>query len=568
MKGKIFKILRSMMNKKIILIPALCIASFAFSQTRERDLGSEQIEILGEFNPVIKDAVKISGNPVITDTTKKIPVSAYRFSDNKITTTFEADPIPSAKMKAEPLTRINRTHVKGGFGNYSMPLGEIYFNSLRSKDYHFGAALRHLSSSATLPDVAYSGFSNNNVSLFGRYFMDSYTLSADFDYARNAVHYYGFNPETFANIERGDIRQRFNTFNPKIELSSTHKDTLKLMNRTGAEFYNISDLFDGARENHVGVNSSLKKYFGDHLGGLNTNIGFWDLQSPADTAQDVLVSLNPHILTSVNRFNFRVGGILAFETGSDQAGNVFPYPDIEASFDVINKIIIPYAGATGGLERNSYRSLTAINPFMGIYGPLLNTNTRIKGYGGIRGVLSSKMTFNTMFSYSDLKNMPLFVSTIDQVPNRFAVIYDNVRLMNVRAELGYQKTDKLKFLLKGDYFKYDLDVQQYAWHRPELELTFTTFYSLRDKIIVKGDIFYVGKRFATREIMNSPFDYPSFGVFELKPFVDVNLGLEYRYTKHLSAFVNLNNIGAVRYQQWYNYPVQRLNILGGFTYSF
>jgi len=55
---------------------------------------------------------------------------------------------------------------------------------------------------------------------------------------------------------------------------------------------------------------------------------------------------------------------------------------------------------------------------------------------------------------------------------------------------------------------------------------------------------------------------------ELKGIFDANLGLEYRYTKKLSAFINFNNIGAVRYQRWEDYPTQRFNVLGGLTYSF
>jgi len=54
----------------------------------------------------------------------------------------------------------------------------------------------------------------------------------------------------------------------------------------------------------------------------------------------------------------------------------------------------------------------------------------------------------------------------------------------------------------------------------------------------------------------------------MKGLVDVNLGLEYRYTKFLSAFLNLNNLAAQRYQRWYAYPTQKFNLLGGLTYTF
>jgi hypothetical protein len=55
---------------------------------------------------------------------------------------------------------------------------------------------------------------------------------------------------------------------------------------------------------------------------------------------------------------------------------------------------------------------------------------------------------------------------------------------------------------------------------------------------------------------------------ELKGTVDVNAGLEYRYTKRLSLFLQLNNIAALEYNKWNKYPTQRFNLLGGLTYVF
>jgi hypothetical protein len=49
---------------------------------------------------------------------------------------------------------------------------------------------------------------------------------------------------------------------------------------------------------------------------------------------------------------------------------------------------------------------------------------------------------------------------------------------------------------------------------------------------------------------------------------DVNIGAEYRYNKRLSAFIQFNNVASQSYQRWYNYPVQRFQVLGGVTVRF
>ena len=54
----------------------------------------------------------------------------------------------------------------------------------------------------------------------------------------------------------------------------------------------------------------------------------------------------------------------------------------------------------------------------------------------------------------------------------------------------------------------------------------------------------------------------------LDGIVDLNLGLEYRYTKKVSAFINFNNIASTRYERWQDYPTQRFNVLGGLKVAF
>ena len=95
-------------------------------------------------------------------------------------------------------------------------------------------------------------------------------------------------------------------------------------------------------------------------------------------------------------------------------------------------------------------------------------------------------------------------------------------------------------------------------------------YDLSDKILVRLDVFVLGKQYAkiytttatTEGIITTP------EAKELGGLVDVNVGFEYRYTKKLSAFINFMNIGSVEYEKYQDYATQRFNILGGLTYSF
>jgi hypothetical protein len=50
--------------------------------------------------------------------------------------------------------------------------------------------------------------------------------------------------------------------------------------------------------------------------------------------------------------------------------------------------------------------------------------------------------------------------------------------------------------------------------------------------------------------------------------IDANVGVEYRYTNRISAFLQCNNVAAQQYFRWYKYPVQAFQIMGGVTFRF
>ena len=154
-------------------------------------------------------------------------------------------------------------------------------------------------------------------------------------------------------------------------------------------------------------------------------------------------------------------------------------------------------------------------------------------------------------------------------------MYDNMDRTTFAGQISYKKSEKLKLFSKGEFFIYSLrDEANKAWQMPNYKFTFSGWYDLADKIIVKSSIFLIGSRaaFSYLEPVNlDPSEYEFSNnryEYQLKPFIDMNLGLEYRYNKRISAFINFNNFAAKKYQRWTNYPVQSINIFGGATFTF
>ena len=544
------------MEKIILAIFLLTNWNFVFAQ--DKNLKSEEVDIQGEFNPVISDAMKISKGPSIVDSTKKLQNVKYSLLDKKVNTTFLTIPIVPAKMKGEPVAKLYHAHIKAGVGNFV--LGEGYFNTLRNKKYSFGSHLKHFSSIGNVHDtLGNSGLSNNEINLFGKYFMENHTMSGGFDYNRNVVHYYGYNSEENTFLDKDNTKQRFNLLAGNAQLQSNYNDSSKINHNIILKYYNLNDYFLST-ENNINLDARLSKYHQRELFGLNFGADMYNNANTIYSNNTGIFKVNPEVISVGKKWRLKAGFNVFLMPQDDE---VKFYPNAEFNYNIIDNIIIPYAGITGNVERNSFKRLTDINPFLSSYSSLQNTG-QFQYYAGIRGSLSKMISFNTSFSQSKIQNMALFVNDyFSQIT--FNAIYDDVTLTNLHGELAFQQTEKLRLLAKADYNIYEMKNELQAWNKPNLEVTFTGNYNLRDKIIVKSDIFYMGKRYANYTGLNANGENQ---YDRLNGFVDFNLGVEYRYTKHLSAFINFNNITASRYLRWYNYPLQGFNVLGGFTYSF
>ena len=145
--------------------------------------------------------------------------------------------------------------------------------------------------------------------------------------------------------------------------------------------------------------------------------------------------------------------------------------------------------------------------------------------------------------------------------------------MTVSGQLKYQYKEKVHFIAKGNYYMYspathptDAITFDKPYHKPNFDLTLSSIYNLKSKIILKGDIFVIGNQWAlTQNFDNTTSKYVLTSKL-LNNIVDVNLGAEYRYSKFLSFFTTFNNLANMRYYRWERYPTQRFSFMLGVTF--
>jgi outer membrane receptor protein involved in Fe transport len=143
-------------------------------------------------------------------------------------------------------------------------------------------------------------------------------------------------------------------------------------------------------------------------------------------------------------------------------------------------------------------------------------------------------------------------------------VYDDVDIFTIKGSIEYKMAEKITMAANVEFNNYKTDKLKEALYVPAVKFGLNGQYAIAQKIYIKADVFYNGEANAIENINKTP----ETRFVKLKSFVDLNLGVDYRYSKVLSVFANLNNLGFARYFRYYNYPSYRFNAMAGLTYSF
>jgi hypothetical protein len=286
--------------------------------------------------------------------------------------------------------------------------------------------------------------------------------------------------------------------------------------------------------------------------------------------KNTIISLKPSISTySKNRkLKAKIGVDLTASLGPKN--KVYLYPIAEVKYSLFNDILIPYAGVTGGLTQQSFKRITDENEFALSNVSLQNEHKAADGFVGIKGTLSKRIGFNVFASFSHVKNKALFVTdTLYSGRNRFNVIYDTMNITKLEGSIYYQLKEKVKIDVIGRYYSYNAKNNIFAWNLPQFQVILRGTYNLYDKFILTVDADFEGGRRAQvfapgKDVLEENGQYG----LKLGFLADANIGLEYRYNKRVSGFINLNNVAAQRYKRWYNYPTQGFQAMVGVTIRF
>ena len=561
------------------------IMLFGFSFAQPPDLVVD-----GKGKREIEPSFRILATPDIIDTVKAAIVSSYPLLIFQHPTAITLDTIPVATVETtEKIKQLYPFYAKIAFGSKLMPLGEFYYNSTRSRVYHYGAHIKHLSSFGNIKrgDIVFPNgqFDHTDVLLFGKINQASFNLGAKLHYLNDGFHFYGLPDSEVSDAKT--IAQRYQNLGADFEFIGNRGDTstvnYKIM--TGFNFLGtkkpiIDSLQDWrAKENQFYLNTKGWYNYKSETFYLNLGLRYnsyrYGIEDSILNSSDsglvtnnTIIDLQPGILTQLFKNKFKVDVGLALSVDIQKKTRVYIYPQVEIKYSLFNDIFIPFVGIRGGLKQNSLRTFSSENQYLISNLTIQNEHNPHEIYAGFKGTLSSKLSFNINGSSARILNRALYVSDSTNF-NKFNIIYDTLTLTKLEASGSYQQSEKFKIDLIGRFYSYQTKNEAFAWNLPQLEFVLRGSYNLYDKFLVnlsakvetgrKARVYSAGEDVIEK---NEQFAKP------LGAIVDINLGVEYRYNTRVSAFLQINNLASQQYYRWYNYPVQPIQVMAGVTARF
>lgn len=551
----------------------ILLAFFPLNLIMGQEGVNKVVDVVRPFSPTIGDASKMRFIPRLDDSVQVTTRFDYAIQAARINPQLRLKDLDAADYKPLPRGELKPSQITLGFGNYWTPMAKLSLNTLRNPKASIGMDASHLSSQGRIKMAdgrkIYAGYGDNNVRLYGQNFFRKSTLTSDVYFKEDHHYLYGYSTDSMKNgslVTPMNLRvtqkdsvpfQRYIILGGKLSLRSNQKTSNGWQYRVdGGYDFLLSNQEDMEHEGKLGISLTKefeKFYVGGEMGGEYIN-----RTHQPDTLSYVVAHLDPWIGFNWKFIKLTAGPKVAMDRNAEKL--IF-YPRLTAEINITN-VLVPYFGLNGYYENHTFRSLTRENPYLIDNPNIRPTNHRFIAYGGLRGRLGSAVALNGFVSWEDARDLLFFVPDSSPLRNRFTPVYDNGSILKWGGEISLRQSDNLSFVLKGNYYQYQLDSLAAPWHKPGWDLNLTARYAWKNKLMVKADVFVFGK-------YSVPEPDPIIGkVKEISGLVDVNLAAEYRITSWMSVFGQINNLLSDQYYVWQNYPMQRINFIAGLSWIF
>ena len=541
--------------KLLVFLIANCllpIVTFAQIDTAKK----QTIDITSSYKPVLRNAVKInfSASHLNADTIK--PKMNYTVPSQNLFYAYQ--PISLRPLALQQDTNLYlgiRNYIKLGYGNYSTPYVNAGFSFGDGKKMLVNLYANYISSKGKISNQDYTQLQIKANAIF---FTPKNEVYVGAQLSQNNNYLYGYNHSLYT-FKKDSVRQQFqdlvliggvrNTTSGEYGIS--YNPNITVINFTNKNKVN---------ESTVIANAPITKTFGDAFMlkiDAKADITSYTTKNLASNIKfsNNVFQIAPSIAISSPRFSINAGIVPTWNNG------VFVWlPNVFAEAQVKEKTFLIQAGWIGRYTKNTYRNLTALNPFLTTI-PFQKNTKEIEYYGGIKATVGKHFSFNIKGGIVSFNDMPLFINDTATDNKAFNISNEkSVQSLRIHGDLSFINQDKFTLTAGLTFNGYTLlQSNAKAWNTVPMEITSSLRWWAFKQVLLKADLYaFSGGNYLTKGNKAQSFSGGT----------DISVGAEFKVNNRFSAWIYINNIANQKYQRWHTYEVYGLNVLGGIRVSF
>lgn len=552
---------------------------------RDTDFKNESVVVERVYEPKVEAAEKIKQTPDISESkSTKLPVT-YGLKDVEAESDFETSTIHADELPVRDQVPYNN-YIRAGLGNRYTFLADGYAAFPLDNNKDVGVSLDYYSSAGDIPEVSVDTDElKMNAEGFLKMNFDKSKADLRLGGGIHQLNYYGFN-DSFRDVKdlKADdqsykniyVAGRYDAFNHLF------LDNVQIKAGFFTDKYDATESSFDAKSSFKNLNLFDPHWMNDlQIGAkadVNLNVTNTDFETISkDSYRFLNVGINPKLAVSNELLQLDLGANVQYLNADSfkDTNKIYVFPTLSISLDAIPAFGV-YGGMTGGLIQNKYETLYQQNPYLLTNQHLEYTRNQLEVFAGIRGDIGQNFKYDASATFQDLKNIPFFYkgsnfydSSAQQ--NAFSTIYDDGRKTTIEGRLNYTGVSNLNLGSSLRFQTYQLDHLDKAFDRPSIQASLDADYKLlNDKLILGANLFFVGKRKALQDdgpIINVT-NLPTYSIYNLDPYVDLNLNAQYMLMQRWSAFIEIRNVLNKNYERFLDYEVQGITGIGGVMFKF
>ena len=540
-----------------LLLIANCLFPIVASAQKDTLKKTSTIDINSAYKPVLRNAVKINFSATHLNADTTTPNLVYNIPPQNLFYSYQPIPLnPLALQQDTNLYLGLRNYVKVGYGNLATPYVSAGFSFGDGKKFLANVYADYISSKGKL---VYQDFSKLHLKATGSIFLPANEVYANVDVKLDENFLYGYDTAIY-KYSKKDVRQQFQDLSATIGIRNTKTGAFGINYNPSLQvsnFINVNKL----NETSFILTAPIEKQFGEAFTfkvDAKADITSYTTKNllPANIKIDNNVfQVAPSLVFSTPRFSINGGVIPTWDNGK-----FIWLPNVFAEAFIKENVFAFQAGWVGRYTKNTYRNLSAINPYLKPIIAQLNTK-ETEYYAGIKATLGKHFNVNAKVGYVTYENLPFFINDT-ATDNKAFVISNETKVNNfkVHGDISYVNKEKFTVTAGVTFNGYTgMKSNAKAWHTMPMEFTSSLRWWAFKQVLLKADFYAFGAgHYLAKGNVSRVYD----------PGSDFSAGAEFKINKTFSAWMDVNNILNTKYQRWHNYEVYGLNLMGGVRVNF